>query len=93
LGAAALCSTGSLQATELCSERLTIPFAFQADKTVLPSGTYRVEQDFGSALLTLVNVKTGQRIQVIRHEPPRQDGKLRLTFVVEGQTTRLKSIA
>lgn len=93
LGAAAVSFTGSLQATELCSERVTIPFTFQADKVVLPSGTYRVEQDFGSPLITLVNVETGQRIQVIRREPARHDGKLKLTFVHEGQTARLKSIA
>jgi hypothetical protein len=91
--AAALFSTGSLYAASLRSERVTIPFEFNVDRMVLPSGEYRIEQEGVTVFMTLVNVQTGHRVQLLRDEPSSQRGKVKLVFEVEGHSARLKFVS
>lgn len=93
LGAAVLFSTGSLCAASLRSENVTIPFEFKVDKMVLPSGEYRIEQEGAAAFVTLVNVQSGRRIQLLRDEANSRRGKVKLVFQIEGHNARLKAVS
>lgn len=75
------------------SEKLTIPFNFRVAKTNLPSGVYRVEREFGKPVVTLVNVSTGQRVQMLRNEHDTRDGRSKLVFESTGQGYSLKRMS
>jgi hypothetical protein len=92
-GLAAVFAVPSLNAASIVSERMTIPFDFRVAKTSLPSGIYRVERDFGKPVVTLVNVKTGQRVQVLRNDNDRVPGRTKLLFESTGQGYSLKRLS
>jgi len=91
---AALVFGGALQASTVKSEKIEIPFAFsvQNHKT-LPAGEYQVEQASGSELASLVNTKTGERVQFIRPQTTHKEGRARLTFENTASGHSLKSIS
>lgn len=62
----AIFATSGLNATVFYSEKVNIPFEFKAGKHWFGAGEYRVEQDFGKDIAYLVNIKTGQRVQMMR---------------------------
>jgi len=83
LGLTAMFAASSLSAQQgvgVNSDAITIPFAFHVDKVALPAGEYRLERVFGKAVVTLVNLHTGQRVQILRSEATSTPGKSRLTF-------------
>jgi hypothetical protein len=80
LGATTLGSIGSLRAA-VRTQNVNIPYQFHVEKKALPSGEYRLEQEVGSEIATLINVKTGERIRVMRPAWRRMDGKVLFTLV------------
>jgi hypothetical protein len=78
LGAAAMLGSSVLQAAHR-SEAVEIPFDFKVHRTHLPAGTYRLEHRDAEAFATLVNLKTGEHIELLR--PVGKDtGKAKLVF-------------
>jgi hypothetical protein len=90
LGSAALYSGSQLQAATRRSESVTVPFAFQVQNTTLPAGQYRVEQQFGTEIASIVNVKTRRSVQILRPATSRVDGSTELTFVQDQNGYRVK---
>jgi len=81
LGLTAMFATTPMHAqTAVQSETLTIPFAFHVQNVAMPAGQYRLESVFGKDIVTLVNMQTGRRVQILRQEAARTQGKAKLTF-------------
>jgi hypothetical protein len=64
--AAAILGAGALQAAARRSAPLEIPFAFKVHNKVLPAGTYRIQRGATDGFVTLLNIKTGQQVQILR---------------------------
>lgn len=94
LGVTAVLATNPLSAqTALRSETVTIPFAFHVQDASLPAGEYRLESIFGKDIVILINVQTGQRVQVLRHEAAGVPGKAKLIFELGAQGYTLKRLS
>ncbi|MCU1232056.1 MAG: hypothetical protein JWP63_23 [Candidatus Solibacter sp.] len=93
LGLTAIFATSNLNATIFYSERVDIPFEFKVGKHVYSSGTYRVEQSFGSDIATLVNLKTGQRVQMLVPVTNRSTDKNLLKFENKNGVRTLKALS
>jgi hypothetical protein len=89
LGLTALFAAGSLNAAGGITKSINIPFDFKVDKTVMPAGEYRLEQDFGDFRVRIVNVNTGLRVQVLRDHAGRTDEGAKLIFEPTGQGYKL----
>src|SRR3954447_9940707 len=89
LGLAAFFAPGNLNATGYVTENIAIPFEFKVDKLTLPAGEYRVEQDFGKYLVSIVNLKTGRRVQVLRDNGNHVAGRAKLIFEPTGAGYKL----
>jgi hypothetical protein len=70
----------ALRAAATMSENFNIPFAFQVQNHTMPAGEYRIQQEEGESFATLVNTRTGARIQMLRPANTHQQGKARLVF-------------
>jgi hypothetical protein len=92
-GLAAIFTTGSLNATTYYSQRVEIPFEFRVGKHTYGAGTYRIEQDFGKEVAYLVNMKTGQRFQMMRPLNTRTPGSGTLEFELAYGVRTLKRIS
>ena len=92
LAGAAVMGSGALHAAEIYSEKTTISFPFRVSNATLPAGTYRVETSFGTDVAMLVNVDTGRRVQFLRHDALREEGKIRMIFKTSPDGTVLKDI-
>ena len=92
LGLSALFAAGNLNAAGYVSENIAIPFEFKVEKMTLPAGQYRVEQDFGKYLVSIVNVNTGRRIQMLRDHSNRSEGRAKLVFEPTGQGFKLAKV-
>jgi hypothetical protein len=79
LGSAAIMFTGSAQAATRTSS-VSVPFQFEVNHKMMPAGEYRVEQDWGTDIASVVNVNTGQRVQVLRPASRRIEGRARFEF-------------
>jgi hypothetical protein len=80
-GAAVTLSGIALQASTVKTEKFEIPFAFQVQNhKTLPAGEYRVEREQGSEIETLVNTKTGERVNFLLPAGTHKDGKAHLVF-------------
>ena len=90
LGSTALFSASQLQAASRRSAPVTVPFAFQVQNTTLPAGQYRVEQQFGTEIASIVNVKTRRSVQFLRPATSRVEGSAELTFVQDQSGYRVK---
>ena len=93
VGIAAMMTASALNATTFQSEKVEIPFAFQVSKTMLPAGEYRIQQSFGSDIAYLVNLKTGQQVQVLRSVGGKRDGRARLVFESGSGVRVLKALS
>ena len=93
LGLTAFFAGSTLNATGYVTETIAIPFEFKVDKMTMPAGDYRVEQDFGKYLVSIVNLKTGRRVQVLRDNANRQDGRAKLIFEPTGQGFKLARVS
>jgi hypothetical protein len=90
----ALLLGASLHASTVESQKFEIPFDFQVLKhKTLPAGEYQVQQDAGSAFATLVNTKTGERVQLLRPSTTHEEGKARLVFENTENGHSLKQIS
>jgi hypothetical protein len=93
LGLAAFLAPGNLNATGYVTENIAVPFEFKVDKLTLPAGEYRIEEEFGKYIVSIVNVKTGRRIQFLRDNSRRQPGRAKLVFEPTGQGYRLARVS
>jgi Na+-transporting NADH:ubiquinone oxidoreductase subunit NqrF len=93
LGIAAMVTASSLNASMIMTEKVAIPFNFQVARTTLPAGEYRVQQQFGSDIAYLVNLKTGQQVQVLRSVGEKKDGRAKLVFQNTASGHVLKTIS
>jgi hypothetical protein len=85
---------GTLQATVLRSDKVEIPFAFNVSKhKTMPAGQYLVEQNTDSEIATLVNTKTGERIQMLSPHNMHHEGKAQLVFESDAAGHKLKAIS
>jgi len=92
VGFAAMFAASAL-ATSFQSERVSIPFQFKVSKTTLPAGDYRVQQEFGTDIAFLVNLKTGQKVQLLRPSGVRSEGRVKLEFQSSAAGYALKGIS
>ena len=94
LGLTAIFAPGPLSAQAgVHSETVSIPFAFHVEKVALPAGEYRLERVFGKDIVTLVNLRSGQRVQILSHEATRTNGKAKLVFETGPSGYSLKSLS
>jgi len=89
----AMIAASALNASIMWSEKVAIPFDFQVSKTAMPAGEYRVSRNSGSEIAFLVNVKTGQQVQVLRNSANSVEGKARLIFENTSNGHKLKTIS
>lgn len=78
--AALILGVSAARAAAVKSETFAIPFAFQVEKQTLPPGEYRVEQAQGLDIAMLVNIKTGQKVGIVRPAATHEPGKVKLVF-------------
>jgi hypothetical protein len=93
LGLAAIFAPASLNASGIVTENIAVPFEFKVDKLTLPAGEYRLEQDFGNPIVSIVNVRTGRRVQVLRDNSLRTPGRAKLIFEPTGQGYKLSKVS
>ena len=94
LPSAILLAGSALQAAAIRAEKVRIPFDFQVQKhKTLPAGEYRVEQDPGAGFASLVNTKTGERVELPSPPTAHEQGKVRLIFENTANGRLLKSIS
>jgi hypothetical protein len=94
LGLTAMFATSQLSAQQAAySEKVYIPFAFHVAKVTMPAGEYRIEQGFGKDIAMLVNLQTGQRVQILRQEASRMPGKAKLVFETGPRGYSLKTLS
>jgi hypothetical protein len=93
LGLSAIFAASNLNAAGYVTENIAIPFEFKVDKLTLPAGEYRVEQDFGKYLVSIVNLKTGHRVQVLRDNSHRVSGRAKLIFEPTGAGYKLAKVS
>ena len=93
LGLAAIFAPGNLNAAGYVTENIAVPFEFKVDKLTLPAGEYRVEREFGKYVVSIVNVKTGRRVQFLRDNSWQQDGRAKLIFEPTGQGYKLAKVS
>ena len=79
LGLTAIFATSGLNAAYY-SAKVNIPFEFRVGNRALGAGDYRVEQDLGKEVISLVNIKTGHRVQILRANHDRTSGNAKLIF-------------
>jgi len=88
----ALCGAKSLNATDRVSENMKIPFVFTVDKVTLPAGEYRVQQEFGKDVVSILNINTGRRVRILRDSSKHVPGRARLMFEHGEQGYRLAKV-
>jgi hypothetical protein len=91
-GIAALFAASALNAVTFQSKTVSIPFAFRVSKLTLPAGEYRVNQNYGSDITYLVNLKTGQQVQILRSGGGQLQDRARLVFENTSNGYVLKTI-
>ncbi len=92
LGLTALFASGNLKAAGTETAAIAIPFEFHVDKLTMPAGRYRVEQDFGKYLVSIVNLETGHRVQMLRDNSRRTPGHAKLVFEPTGRGYKLAKV-
>jgi hypothetical protein len=93
LGLTAIFATTGLQAADYRTEKVNIPFEFKVGKHLFSAGDYRVEQDAGKDIAYLVNVRTGERAQLMRPLQSRIPGKSTLVFETNYGVRVLKGLS
>jgi len=86
-------AAGNLGAVDIVSANVWVPFQFKVEKLTLPAGKYRVEREFGTETVYVVNVNTGQRIRMIRDTAKRTPGQAILTFEPTGKGYKLAKVS
>jgi hypothetical protein len=66
IAGAAILGGSALQAAGHRSDPVEIPFDFKVQGKQLPSGTYRLQKGTTSGFASLVNVRTGKQVQLLR---------------------------
>ena len=88
---AALLGTGALAASRR-TEPVDIPFDFKVNHKLLPAGTYRLQRGPADGFTELVNVKTGERVHLLRPIGS-ETTKTKLVFEREGDLFVLKKLS
>ncbi len=91
-GAAAVLGTGALQAAGHRSDPLEIPFAFTVQGKQLPAGTYRLQRADTNRIEALVNVRTGEQVQILR-SLGNNGPKIKLMFERQGDRYVLRKLS
>jgi hypothetical protein len=89
----ALPGAGKANAADFESKTIAVPFAFKVDRTTLPAGHYRVEQNLGKHVMFLVNIESGHRAQIMAVNVNEPSKKTTLTFERSGGGYRLAKIS
>lgn len=92
VGVAAMFGASVLSAASFESQRVSIPFEFHVAKVTMPAGEYKVQESAGSGVTFLINVKTGQQVQMLRSSG-RGTGRTRLVFENNSTGYTLKAIS
>jgi hypothetical protein len=60
------------------SVRAKVPFAFKVGSTQLPAGTYAIQNEFGTNIVTVRNVESGRSVAALgqRESPSKNSNKL-----------------
>lgn len=82
-----------MNAADVASKTIAVPFAFQVDRATLPAGHYRVEQNIGKQVVSLVNLQTGHRALIMRENVGEPTGNATLTFEKIGRVYKLSRIS
>jgi hypothetical protein len=93
LGLVSVFAAGILSAAGSLTQHIVVPFEFKVDKVSLPAGEYRIEQDYGQYMVSVVNLNTGRRVQVLRDNSDYKPGRARLIFEKSGNTYRLIKVS
>ena len=93
LGVAAMFTASALNAATFRSENVSIPFAFRVAKVALPAGEYRITQGHGSDITYLINLKTGQQVQILRSGGSPLEDRAKLVFENTSEGYVLKTIS
>jgi hypothetical protein len=93
LGLASLFAAGSVSAAHYVTENIKVPFSFNVDKVAMPAGEYRLEQDPGKYVVSIVNVHTGRRVQMLRDNVNHTPGRAKLIFEPTGQGYKLARVS
>jgi len=88
-----LFAAGSLSAADYVSSHVVVPFEFRVDKISLPAGEYRLERDFGTNMVSMVNLNTGRRVRVMWDVAGRSGDKSKLVFEKTGDNYKLIRIS
>ena len=80
IGVAAWALPGAVNAADVASKTVAVPFAFKVDHMTFPAGPYRVEQNFGKPVMSLVNLETGRRALIVRENVNVPGRNMTLTF-------------
>jgi hypothetical protein len=91
-GLAAMLGMGTLEAAVHKSETVQIPFAFKVQHKDMPAGMYRIVHESAGGIATLVNVKNGERVQLL-HSTSSHAAKTKLIFEQKDSGYVLKRLA
>jgi hypothetical protein len=84
----------ALEASTIKSEKFEIPFEFQVQNhKTLPAGEYQVEQTAGSPIASLVNTRTGERVNFFRPATTHKEGRAHLEFENNASGHTLKQVS
>ena len=92
VGVAAMLAASAF-ANNFQTERVSIPFQFHVAKVTLPAGEYKVQQVGAAGITFLVNVKTGQQVQLLRSPAGNIQTHVKLVFESTANGYTLKSIS
>src|SRR5262245_56838990 len=93
LGLASIFAANSANAGDFVTKNISVPFEFRVKQVTLPAGEYRVEQRFGTDIVSIVNVNTGHCVQVLRDFSQRTPGRAKLIFEPTGQGFKLVKVS
>jgi hypothetical protein len=82
----------NLSAAEYVSRNIKVPFAFTVGKVTLPAGEYRVRQEAGKEIVSIVNVRTMRSVRILRDSSQHVPGRTKLTFQPSEQGYRLSQV-
>ena|SRR5215467_6335101 len=92
VAAAAILGGSALQGAVRRSEQLEIPFDFKVQGKQLPAGTYRLQQSGTDRFATLVNLRTGKRVQMLG-PMGNEHGNIKLVFEHQADGYVLKKLS
>ena len=93
VGIVSMFAASALNAASFHNEQVAIPFEFHVSNATMPAGDYRLQQPIGNDVVYLMNVKTGEKVQILRSKGNSKEGRARLVFENTASGYSLKSIS